>query len=222
MIALKKNSNGVSLFTENSSFYNILISVIESRDLGDTSHSLRISLYTEILLKCLLKSKKYNLTQRDIKVYADAAILHDIGKLMIPEAVLLKKGRFTPKEHEIMKLHSIRGAQIIESMRDSFNEDCYQICYDICKYHHERWDGSGYPKQLQGEEIPFGARVVAIADVYDALTSAKPYKPRLPHKTAVEMITNGDCGMFDPAILECFKTAKNDFEKVSIKYFGEF
>lgn len=212
------------LFTSPDSFFDILISMIEYRGLDDVTHAKRIRSYTEILLQGILITDRdrYNLTSDDIDVYAKSSVLHDIGKLMIPEYILLKKGRLTSREREVMKLHSIRGAQIIEQLCSTFNPKYYQACYDICKYHHERWDGSGYPEGLAGEEIPFGARVVAIVDVYDALTSVKPYKPRLPHKTAVEMITNGECGMFDPNILECFKNVRNGFEKVSTEFFGAY
>jgi len=203
---------------------DLMSSLIEYRDVCDTSHNERMRQYTKTLLKSIFthKNEKYKLKKADIDIYTQAVTFHDIGKITIQDSILLKNGRLTLEEREIMKLHSMKGAEIIENLKGIFDDDFIKICSNICKYHHERWDGSGYPMGLAGEEIPFIARVFAIADVYDALISAKPYKPRLPHKTAVEMITNGECGMFDPEILECFKLSKNKFEKISIEHFGKF
>lgn len=196
---------------------DLLFSLIEYRNIEDIGHAQRIRKYTHILLESIYKNKneKFKITKSDIEIYSKAATFHDIGKIAIPDYILLKKDRFNNEEREIMKMHSIKGAEFIEHLKGSIDDNYIKISSDICRFHHERWDGSGYPENLKGEEIPFIARVVAIADVYDALTSVKLYKPRLPHKTAVEMITNGECGMFDPEILECFKLVKNEFEKVS-------
>ncbi len=201
-----------------------LVSLIEYRGVSDSSHVKRICAYTEVLMAHIYKSlkDKYALTKNDVEVYAKAAVFHDIGKVTITDDVLLKKGRYTHFEHETIKLHSIKGAEIIESFTDFFDPYFYKVCYEIVKYHHERWDGSGYPDGLAGEDIPLAARVVAIADVYDALTSVKEYKPRLPHKTAVEMIANGDCGLFDPEILDCFRKVKGKFERINKEFFGKF
>ncbi len=203
---------------------DMMTALIEHRSYDDVGHVRRIRQYTLVLLKSIYKNKnsKYKLKKEDIALYAQASTFHDIGKIAVPDHVLLKTGRLTDEERELMKLHSIRGAEIIEGLKNVFDSDYIKVCADICRSHHERWDGSGYPMQLSGEQIPFAARVVAIADVYDALTSVKPYKPRLPHKTAVEMITNGECGMFDPEILDCFKLVKSTFEKISISHFGRF
>jgi putative two-component system response regulator len=210
--------------TSYDAIIDLLSSLIEYRNTDDVGHVQRIREYTKVLLKSIYKNKKerYNLKKSDIDIYSKASTFHDIGKIAIPDDLLLKKDRYTFEEREIMKQHSIKGAEFIEKLKGLLDETYIKICYDICKSHHERWDGSGYPENLKGEQIPFVARVVAIADVYDALTSYKLYKPRLPHKTAVEMITNGECGMFDPEILECFKLVKNDFEAISINSFGKF
>ncbi|OQB15146.1 MAG: Cyclic di-GMP phosphodiesterase response regulator RpfG [Firmicutes bacterium ADurb.Bin193] len=209
-----------SLFSSAETTIDLLSSLIECRELNDPWHISRLRTYTEILLKYMFKYKneKFKLSYRDIEIYSKATTLHDIGKITIPDSILLKKGMLTPIERETIKLHSLRGAEIIEQLSSSLNSTYFKACYDICKYHHERWDGSGYPERLKGEEIPLCARVVAIADAYEALTSARPYKPSFSHKIAVEMIENGDCGMFDPNILECFKAVKNKFEKVAGKY----
>ena len=229
MIVLKESKSNESnafkgMFKSADDIINALISLIEYRGVSDLTHVQRICGYTEILMTYIYKQnkEKYSLTKEDIEIYSTSAALHDIGKITVTDDILLKKGRYTQFEHETIKLHSIKGADIIESLKDLFDEKYYNICYEIVKYHHERWDGSGYPDSLQGEEIPLSARVVAIADVYDALTSVKIYKPRLPHKTAVEMIANGDCGLFDPDILECFKKVKGKFEKLNNEFFGPF
>ena len=220
----EKSEKNKMHFGESNALIDLLCSLIEHRDLSDLGHISRIRQYTLILLTAISKYKKeqYPLTKEEIQHYVEASTLHDIGKSMIPDYILLKQGLLTEEERETIKLHSVKGAEMIKKLKGFLDSEQLRICSDICKYHHERWDGLGYPEGLKGEEIPFGARVVALVDVYDALTSAKPYKPRLPHKTAVEMITNGDCGMFDPEILECFKLVKNKFNKINAEAFGKF
>lgn len=196
---------------------DFLISLIEHRCLEDTGHIERIRQYTTVLLESIYKNKrdKFNIEKDDIDLISKASTFHDIGKISIPDTILLKRDKFNDYEREVMKIHCEKGAEFISTLKGKFDDTFIKITYDVCMSHHERWDGSGYPNQLKGEEIPFVARVVAISDVYDALTSIKLYKPRIDHKTAVEMITNGECGMFDPEILECFKLVKNKFKKIS-------
>lgn len=197
---------------------DIMVSLIESRSLDEITHVVRIRKYTEILLKCIYKEKNdiYHLTKKDIEVYAKASTFHDIGKILVSDEILLKKGKLSGEEMQQMKLHTIKGAELMDRFKGLLDGDYLKVCHDVCRFHHERWDGSGYPDGLTGTQIPFISRVVAIADVYDALTSVRLYRPRLPHKTAIEMIAGGECGMFDPEMLECFKMSKNKFSKISL------
>ena len=134
---------------------------------------------------------------------ATAAALHDIGKISIPEGILNKHGRLTAEEFEVMKTHATEGARMMESLPMHRDEPLMQMAHAICRWHHERWDGRGYPDGLSGDEIPIAAQVVSLADVYDALTSVRVYKPAHSHEKALSMILNGECGAFQPLLLEC-------------------
>lgn len=149
------------------------------------------------------KTKAYHLSEEDIALIKTASSLHDIGKITIPEEILNKPGKLTKEEFEIMKTHSAAGAQILEQMKYGQDKPLYRYALEICRWHHERWDGHGYPDGLMGEEIPISAQIVAIADVYDALTSERCYKKAYDHTTAINMILNGECGAFNPLLLEC-------------------
>ena len=198
---------------ENSEFMiDTLSSVVEARSAETGEHTRRIKYFTRIMLKYLMKYyPKYGITQEQVDEIARASALHDIGKIGIPDAILLKPGRLTPEEFEIMKTHTTIGCEILEkSYRDQTTE-FYRYAYDICRYHHERWDGKGYPDQLAGNDIPIYTQVVAIADVYDALVSPRVYKSAYANSMAYEMIMNGECGQFAPDVLECFALAKEDF-----------
>ena len=189
-----------------------LSSVIEFRSLETGDHIRRVKHFTRIMLKYLMKYfPQYNLTAEQVDLIANASVVHDIGKIGIPDAILLKPGRLTADEFEIMKTHTTIGCDVLEKFRDNLQEDFYRYCYEICRYHHERWDGEGYPDHLAGEAIPIGAHVVAIADVYDALVSPRVYKTAYANNIAYEMILNGECGQFSPDVIECFKLAKEDF-----------
>lgn len=201
---------------ENNEFMiEALSSVIEFRSLETGEHIRRVKYFTRIMLKYLLKYfPKYNLTPEQVDAISRASVVHDIGKIGIPDAILLKPGRLTPEEFEIVKTHTTIGCEVLEKFRGNQQEDFYRYCYEICRYHHERWDGNGYPDHLAGEEIPISAHVVAIADVYDALVSPRVYKTAYANNIAFEMILNGECGQFSPDIIECFKLAKEDFFNV--------
>lgn len=196
----------------NEFMIDALSSVVEFRSAETGEHVRRIKYFTRIMLKYLMKYfPEYGLTATQVDEIARASALHDIGKIGIPDAILLKPGRLTEEEFEIMKTHSTIGCDILEKFREHQSEDFYRYCYEICRYHHERWDGKGYPDHLVGEEIPISAHVVAIADVYDALVSPRVYKSAYANNTAYDMIINGECGQFSPDVLECFKLAKEDF-----------
>lgn len=196
----------------NEFIINALSSVVEFRSAETGEHTRRIKYFTRVLLRYLVNYfPKYALTPSQVDMIARASALHDIGKVGIPDAILLKPGRLTDDEFEIMKTHTTIGCEMLEkSCRDRTSE-FYQYCYDICRHHHERWDGKGYPDHLAGDDIPISAQIVAIADVYDALVSPRVYKSAFASSTAFDMIMNGECGEFSPDILECFALAKEDF-----------
>lgn len=188
----------------NTLMVSILSNVVEIRNHESGDHIRNIRRITELLLHQLVqKTKAYNLTEEDIALIKTASSLHDIGKITIPEEILNKPGKLTKEEFEIMKTHSAAGAQILEQMKYGQDKPLYRYALEICRWHHERWDGHGYPDGLMGEEIPISAQIVAIADVYDALTSERCYKKAYDHSTAINMILNGECGAFNPLLLEC-------------------
>ena len=188
----------------NTLMVSILSNVVEIRNHESGDHIRNIRRITELLLHQLVqKTKAYNLTEEDIALIKTASSLHDIGKITIPEEILNKPGKLTKEEFEIMKTHSAAGAQILEQMKYGQDKPLHRYALEICRWHHERWDGHGYPDGLMGEEIPISAQIVAIADVYDALTSERCYKKAYDHSTAINMILNGECGAFNPLLLEC-------------------
>ena len=189
-----------------------LSSVIESRNAETGDHTKRIKLFTKIILKYLKEYfPKYEITDLQADLITRASVLHDIGKIGIPDAILLKPGRLTDEEFDIMKSHTTIGCDILEKFYRNQTSEFDLYCYEICRFHHERWDGRGYPDHLAGDEIPISAQIVAIADVYDALISPRVYKSPYSKDEAYEMIMNGKCGQFPPDILECFRLAKEDF-----------
>ena len=188
----------------NTLMVSILSNVVEIRNHESGDHIRNIRRITELLLHQLVqKTKAYHLSEEDIALIKTASSLHDIGKITIPEEILNKPGKLTKEEFEIMKTHSAAGAQILEQMKYGQDKPLYRYALEICRWHHERWDGHGYPDGLMGEEIPISAQIVAIADVYDALTSERCYKKSYDHTTAINMILNGECGAFNPLLLEC-------------------
>ena len=189
----------------NVSLIEMLASVIEFRDCESGEHVKRISTLTKIVMKTVCELyPEYEMPYSQIIKISNAAVLHDVGKIAIPDNVLLKPGRLTPEEFEIMKQHTVKGCEIMKSFPDVFDKETYDYAYDICRHHHERWDGRGYPDNLKGDEISIWSQTVAIVDVYDALISPRVYKKAFSHEVAVQMIVNGECGTFNPKILEAF------------------
>ena len=196
----------------NEFMIDALSSVVEPRSAETGEHTRRIKYYTRLLLKYVMKYfPKYGLTNAQVDLIARASVLHDIGKIGIPDAILLKPGALTDSEFEVMKTHTTIGYDILQKFYRDKTSEFSRYCYEICRHHHERWDGNGYPDHLAGDEIPLSAQVVAIADVYDALISPRVYKSSYATDVAFEMIMNGECGKFSPDILECFRLAKRDF-----------
>ncbi|MDR1193756.1 MAG: response regulator [Peptococcaceae bacterium] len=180
-----------------------LSTTVEFRNLESGEHIKRVRVLTKILLETA--TTYYPLTQEEIEVISGAAAMHDIGKIAIPDAILLKPGPLTKDEFEIMKTHTTRGCEILTSLNYVQDQEYYKYCYDICRHHHERWDGKGYPDGLRGDDIPIWAQSTSIADVYDALTSKRVYKPAYTHEQAISMILRGECGAFNPRLLECLE-----------------
>lgn len=192
----------------NDFLINALSSVVEFRSLESGEHIKRVKTFTGILLYHLQQMyPEYNLSDEQLKLIVNASALHDIGKIAISDEILLKPGKLTKDEFEIMKTHTTRGCEILEMFKQEENE-FYQYCYDICRYHHERYDGKGYPDHLSGEDIPIWAQIVSIVDVYDALVSKRVYKIPYAVEEAERMILNGECGTFSPKIIDCFEAAK--------------
>jgi len=203
------------LQNNNEFLMNALSSVVEFRSLESGEHIKRVRYFTRIILNYLVQYyPEYGLTKEQVETIINASVLHDIGKIAIPDSILLKPGKLTPDEFEEMKKHTIYGCEILEKFQQENNE-FYRYCYDICRYHHERYDGNGYPDGLVGEEIPIWAQVVSIVDVYDALVSKRVYKIPYAAEEAVRMIHNNECGVFSPKILDCFDLAKIDLFKTS-------
>ena len=188
----------------------ILSQIVEFRNGESGRHVIHINLITQLLLEQLVKKTgKYQLSWEDRFLIATASALHDIGKIEIDERILNKPGKLTKEEFEIMKAHTLIGAQMLDNLDMYRNEKLLKLAYEICRWHHERYDGKGYPDGLVGEEIPISAQVVSLADVYDALVSERVYKKAFSHEKALEMIRNGECGTFNPLLLQCMTEAQD-------------
>ena len=202
----------------NNIMIGILSNVLGFRNSESSEHILHIKTATEMMLRKLVKvTDAYPLTEADIALITTASSLHDIGKVGIPEEILNKPGRLTDEEFKIMKKHSELGAAIIKDMDFPQDHRLVHTAWEICRWHHERWDGKGYPDGLKGEEIPICAQVVSIVDVYDALTSDRCYKKAFDHDTAIQMILDGQCGQFNPILLKCLKELSTQLSKMSGK-----
>ena len=183
---------------------DFLSRIIGYRSGESNPHFANISTLSALLLQALQKRKNhYGLTEHDCQLIATAAVFHDVGKIGIPESILLKPGKLTAKEFDVMKTHTLIGDNLIKSLEIYHDEPLLQMAAQICRWHHERYDGGGYPDGLKGEEIPICAQVVSIADAYDALMSARPYKPAFSSEKAIQMILNGECGVFNPVLVDC-------------------
>lgn len=191
----------------NYALIETLATAIEFRSGESGNHVRRISSLTRHLLTALREKNpnEYGFSNEEIDKIAAASILHDVGKIAISDAILNKPGRLDKDEFEIMKTHTIRGSEILELIPNYKNNDLYKYAYDICRHHHERWDGSGYPDGLKENDISICSQVVSIADVFDALTTKRVYKDAYPVNKAIDMIMNGECGKFNPYLLETFK-----------------
>ena len=203
----------------NRSMVEAMSSIIEYRSVESGQHILRIRHFTKILLEEVVRScPEYQLTDQIISIICSASALHDIGKIAIPDAILLKPGKLNTEEMEIMKTHAVTGCSILDTLVNVADQEYLRYAHNICHYHHERWDGKGYPEGLAGDDIPICAQVVGLADVYDALTSKRVYKDAVSFAQAANMILKGECGIFSPKLLECFKHVTHLFEELARDY----
>jgi len=195
-----------------------MANIIEYRDLESGHHVKRTSELTKALIDYLY-IRGYDrrvISDVDHDTMIKAVPLHDIGKISIPDSILLKPGPLTKEEFEIIKTHAAIGSEIVKTMLDEDDTQYLKFCYDICRYHHERWDGAGYPDKLADEKIPLSARILAIVDVYDALVSPRPYKPPFPHERAMELLKNGSGTQFDPVIISALMEMHETFKDIHI------
>lgn len=200
----------------NENIIEILGTVVEYRHLESGEHIKRVKGFTEILAREAMKEyPEYGLTDLKIEMIVNASSLHDVGKIAIPDNILLKPGKLTEMEYEYMKSHTTRGSEILAHFEKVWDEDYRKVSYEICRHHHERYDGKGYPDGLAGEQIPLSAQLVSIADVYDALVSERTYKSAFSKEEAFHMIVTGECGVFSPKLLECLRNVKEEYEKLA-------
>ena len=191
----------------------VLSHIVEFRNGESGAHVRHIRIITELLLHRLLEiSSQYPITAEQQDNIPLASALHDIGKIGIDEKILNKPGKLTPEEFEVVKTHSMLGAEMLHQLEDFNEQPLLQTAYEIARWHHERWDGRGYPDGLKGDAIPISAQLVALADVYDALTSERCYKKAFSHEKAVQMILNGECGAFNPLLLQCLTDVQTDLK----------
>lgn len=193
-----------------------LSTTVEFRNMESGEHILRVRTLTRIFLEEMREF--YSLTDEQIKTIANVSAMHDIGKIVISDAILLKPGPLTEEEFEIMKTHTIRGCEILDTLNYTQDEESYRYSYDICRHHHERWDGRGYPDGLKGDEISIWAQATSLADVYDALTSERVYKKAYSHEETIRMILNGECGAFNPKMLDMLVRVEGTLQKKMFLY----
>ena len=196
---------------------DILGTVVEYRNLESGEHIKRVKGYTRILAERLQQDyPEYELTQERIEVIVAASALHDVGKIAIPDSILLKPGKLTQEEFEYMKSHTTKGCEILNSIEDAWDEEYKKVSYVICRHHHERYDGKGYPDGLKGEDIPITAQIVSIADVYDALVNERVYKSAFSKEKAFQMIVTGECGVFYRSFLTVSGIQENNLKILRI------
>lgn len=232
IVVLKKVENTINLYNrqvkmttlvneqvyekyKNNDMMTLILShIVESRNGESGLHVIHIKILTKKILEALMKkTDKYHLTKDDTVIIETASALHDIGKIAIPNEILNKPGRLTEKEKKIMQAHSTIGAEMLENLPFYKHEPLVKYAYEICRYHHERYDGKGYPDGLVGDAIPISAQAVSIVDAYDALISERVYKEALDGKTALKMIQDGKCGAFNPLLVECLTEIQPSIEE---------
>ncbi len=198
----------------NEMMIEVLSQIVEFRNEESGLHVVHINALTRLLLENLVvKTDQYHLTSADCYLISTASAFHDIGKIGIDEKILNKPGRLTPEEFEIIKTHTVIGAALLKNLELYQNEELVKTAYEICRWHHERYNGNGYPDGLKGEEIPIAAQVVSLADAYDILVGKRAYKEAIPHREAVKKILEGESGIFNPVLLECLVNAQGRIQR---------
>ena len=207
-------SNQIQLKEHNTAMLvSVLSQIVEFRNGESGAHVQHIRIITEKLINRLLTfTDQYRISQEEQEDIALASCLHDIGKIVVDEKILNKPGKLTKEEFEVMKTHSMCGAEMIKKLANYEEEPLLHTAYEITRWHHERWDGHGYPDGLRGNEIPISAQIVSVADVYDALTSERCYKKAFSHEKAIEMVRNGECGIFNPMLLQCLVDIQDELK----------
>ena len=202
-----------------SMLVGVLSQIVEFRNGESGSHVRHIRIITETLLHRLMElTSRYDLTPEQQDNIPLASALHDIGKIGIDEAILNKPGKLTAEEFAVIKTHSMLGAEMLHKTENFAEQPLLQTAYEIARWHHERWDGRGYPDGLKGDDIPISAQLVSMADVYDALTSERCYKKAFPHETAVQMITDGACGAFNPLLIQCLLDVQGELKQEILQW----
>ncbi|MGB2579585.1 putative two-component system response regulator [Elusimicrobium simillimum] len=211
------NANVKKVVEMRDTMVDFLASIIEYRHVESGAHVKRTRLMAEALLKGVAASGKLDkeMAGVDMETVSKAVALHDVGKIGIPDNILLKPGKLTDEEFEVIKTHTTIGGQIVSQIEGVHDESYLKACREICLYHHERWDGKGYPEGKAGADIPLAARVMAVVDVYDALTTERVYKPAFSHEQSVDLITKGSGTQFDPVIVEVFLQNQEAFRKIA-------
>lgn len=200
---------------------SIMADITETKDHDTGAHVKRTTEYMRLLVTALneLDAPNYRISTEEAENIINTSKLHDIGKVSVPDAILLKPGKLTDEEFEEVKKHPVVGAKVIKDAIDDFGEPLsfFHTAYEIILSHHEKWDGSGYPYGLAGEDIPISGRLMAIADVYDALVSIRPYKKAMPHNIAMEIVLDGAGKHFDPFLVENLRDVIDSFKHVDIE-----
>ena len=194
----------------NTSIIESVAKIVEARDGGSGEHIVRVKKLTELIAREVMTSyPEFGLSEETVKLISSASVLHDVGKIVIPDAVLLKPGRLTEDEFRVMKTHSARGCDVLNLFPLGLDDAFLGCAQSICRWHHEKYDGRGYPDGLTGEDIPIAAQIVSVADCFDALVSDRPYKKAYSPETAFDMIRDGECGAFSPKILHALEKQKS-------------
>jgi putative two-component system response regulator len=210
-IYLKKQEE--KLRNSNEKVIDTIATIVEFRNMESGYHLKRIKGFVRILaLTAMNNYPELGLTPHNIDVITQASAMHDIGKISVPDSILLKPGRLSNEEFEVMKSHTTRGCEVIEMLKDIQDKEYYEACLDICRHHHERYDGRGYPDGLKGDAIPISAQCESIADVYDALVTESVYRAAYSKDEAFNMIIQGEAGVFAPQLLEVFRKSREEFE----------
>lgn len=197
-ILKKKNQ---LLYQMNEKTIELLSDLVEMRNAESGMHVRRVKGFTKIIAEDVKENcPEYGLDEKSVKTITTASAMHDVGKIKVSDSVLLKPGKLTPEEYEQIKKHTVYGCDVLERSKNMWDESYYRLCCDICKYHHEKWDGKGYPEGLCGDEIPIAAQLVSLADCFDALTSERVYKKEYAPERAYDMIMEGECGAFNPKL----------------------